>query len=184
MFQARGPPTVPTSGVPQQMQTRQTSRTQPQTFQRTEVQTQLPAAFSQGSTTVATATGHIMPPQPRTQTNQTTWGQTPPPPHGQTSQPAQVQIPRTTFAQGSTSIATATGHRPPQPRAQTNQTTWGQTPPPPYGQTSQPTQVQIPRTTEGGSSSHDQQRNTDKRSKSARVPAVTAYGHTTAGSKR
>lgn len=78
-----------------------------------------------------------------------------------------------------------TGGQTPQPHwQQTNQITGGQTTQLPQAQTFQPTVVQTPQTTGEGTSPHDQQRRADKRTKKARVPAVTSNEQTTAGSKR
>ncbi|KAI0277910.1 hypothetical protein BGY98DRAFT_572635 [Russula aff. rugulosa BPL654] len=164
---------------------KKSSSTQPQTHRRSEVQTQPPASFVQGSP-AATATGdrHA---QPRTQTS--TWGQPQQVSHGQTHQVPHGQTHQMPHGQT---------HQVPQRQVhqvshgQPHQMSHGQTHQLPYGQThvsqgqtSQPAQVQMPRAT-GGTSSYGQQRSADKPRKSDYMPAATAKANqrTTGGSSR
>lgn len=151
MFRSRGPPSKPTGTRPKPPPVPKPptkpkpdpSSTQPQTLQRSEVQMRLPAGPVQGLPVASAASDR--PPQPRTQTNQTTRGQTHKVSHGEAHQ-SHAQMPQVSHAQA---------HQ--VPHRQTHQVS--------HAQTYQPTQVQMPRAAEGGTSSHDQQRSADRRRK-------------------
>jgi len=192
MFLPRGPPNRPAGVAEQQIAQSSSTVTHPQTPRRSEVQTQRPTEFAQGPP-VATNTGDRAP-QPRTQANQTAWGQMQQMPHAQTRQQPHAQMPQVPHAQmpqvphaqmqqvpHAQMPQVLHAQMPQVPHAQAHQLPQGQMHQVPHAQTSQPTQVQMPRATEGGTSSHDQQRSADRRRRNDRIPAVTASRRTTAG---